>query len=341
VDRGHTTVTPGISVLLPMRDAASTIETALRSVQRQTEADLECVIVDDGSRDEGPARVRRLANTDPRLRLVERPRRGLVPALLAGLDACRAPFIARMDADDWMHRTRLARQRAALESHPAWSAVGCHVRLFPRSALGPGMRAYESWLNGLRSEHEIARDAYVECPVAHPTLMGRAKALRELGYRDRGWPEDYDLVLRALAAGHRIGVVPERLLGWRHGVDRLSQRSPVYDDRRFTECKASFLSEGFLAEHRRYALWGFGATGRALRRALQEHGREPAYILELHPGRLGNRIHGAPVVHPDDLGALPAIPLLASVAGASARAEIRRHLERRGRVEGRDFLCVA
>ncbi len=332
---------PRGSVLLPMRDAGATIDAALRSVLRQRVADLEVVVVDDGSRDDGGVRVRRLAERDPRVRLLERPARGLVAALQAGLAACRAPFVARMDADDWMHRDRLVRQLDALQTHPSWSLVGCHVRCFPREALGPGRRDYEAWLNGMRSEADLHREAFVECPLAHPTWMARREMLRGLGYRDCGWPEDYDLLLRALQAGHRLGVVPERLHGWRHGDERHSLSSPVYAADRFTACKAAFLAAGFLRDHETYTLWGYGGTGRALRRALSAHGREPAAIVELHPGRIGNRIHGAPVVTPDELAALPRRPLLASVAGASARARIRAHLAGLGHVEGRDFLCVA
>jgi hypothetical protein len=77
------------------------------------------------------------------------------------------------------------------------------VRCFPRAALGAGMRAYEAWLASVDSPERVRREAFVECPVAHPTLAIRAELLRAFGYRDRGWPEDYDLLLRLLEAGHR------------------------------------------------------------------------------------------------------------------------------------------
>src|SRR4029453_14849937 len=43
---------PRASVLLPARDATATLPAALESLRRQTMADWECVLVDDGSRDE-------------------------------------------------------------------------------------------------------------------------------------------------------------------------------------------------------------------------------------------------------------------------------------------------
>lgn len=332
---------PRVSVLLPVRDCAAWLPTCLRSLARQSLASFECVIVDDGSRDGSLSVARDFAATDPRFRVFATAAQGLVPALNEGLRHCCAPIIARMDADDWMHRERLAAQLAALDADASVAAVGCHVRLFPRSQLADGMRAYERWLGGVSSPHDVRREAFVECPVAHPTLAIRALILRELGYRDQGWPEDYDLLHRLLARGERIAVVPRRLLAWRQREGRLSRTHPSYSIERFTACKASFLAEGFLAKHERYVLWGYGATGRSLQRALRSHGRSPSAIIELHPGRLGNRIHGAPVLPPEALASRGPEPIVVSVAGAAPRALIRAQLDRMGFRELDDYVCAA
>jgi glycosyltransferase involved in cell wall biosynthesis len=332
---------PRVSILLPVFDAAATLDACLRSVRRQTFRDWECVIVDDGSRDASLAQARQHAHADPRFRVIARPHRGLVPALGEGLAHCRGALVARMDADDLMHRERLAAQTAVLEGAPALAAVGCHVRLFPRRKLADGMRAYERWLLGIDSPRRVREEAFVECPVAHPSLMIRAEVLRSLGYRERGWPEDYDLVLRLLESGDRLGVVPRRLLAWRIGKGRLSRTSDVYSIERFTACKAAFLARGFLAAGEHYILWGYGATGRALQRALREHGKRPSAIVELHPRRLGNRIQGAPVIPPQALARRHRDPQLVSVAGAEARGLIRDELAQMGYRETLDYVCCA
>jgi hypothetical protein len=243
-----------------------------------------------------------------------------------------------MDADDLMHRDRLALQRDALDADPALAGVGCHVRIFPRAGLAAGMRAYEAWLASLCGPEDVARDAFVECPLAHPTWMVRRTHLETLPYRDRGWPEDQDWLLRAHRRGLRLGVVPRRLLAWRRGG--LSERDPRYAVERFVACKAHHLARGFLADRARYVLWGYGRTGRALRAALAREGRAPSHVVELHPGRLGQTIHGAPVVAPAALAAIEG-PVVVSVAGAGPRAEIRAALAKLGRREGADFVCAA
>ena len=115
----------------------------------------------------------------------------------------------------------------------------------------------------------------------------------------------------------------------------------AYAPDRFLACKAHFLASGPLRHSAEYILWGHGETGRALRRALEAEGRRPAAIVEIHPRRLGNVIHGAPVVRPESIASLPRLPLVASVSGAHALAEIRRFCERAGLREGADFVVAA
>jgi glycosyltransferase involved in cell wall biosynthesis len=334
---------PEVSVLVPAFNAAATLDGALRSISRQSFESWECVLVDDGSTDATGAIAEAHARRDPRLRVVHGEHRGLVATLNAGLALCRGRYVARFDADDVMHRDRLALQRLGVLFDAALVGLGCHVRVFPRANLTRGLRAYESWLNSLRSSGDVARDRYVECPLAHPTLFLRKEVLLRYGYRDVPWPEDYDLVLRLLCAGQKIGVVPKRLLGWRDGPSRHSRNSTVYALARFVECKAEFLARFWLAARNDYVLWGYGGTGRALRKALAVHGKHPSHVVELHPRRLGQRVFGAPVIPPEALLALAPRPerIVVSVAGAEARGEIRGRLATMGFAEQKDFVCAA
>jgi glycosyltransferase involved in cell wall biosynthesis len=332
---------PRVSVLLPAFEAGWCLGDCLNSVLRQTEPDWECVVVDDGSTDDTPAIVRHFAAADGRFRSVSTPHRGLVTALNTGLGHCRGRFVARMDADDLMHRRRLEEQASLLEARADLDAVACHVRLFPRARLRDGTREYERWLNAIDSPERVRAEAFIECPVAHPTLTFRRGCLTESRYRDEGWPEDYDLVLRLLESGRRIGVVPRRRLLWRDHDRRLCRTSGVYALERFTQCKAAYLARSFLARSEVYILWGHGSTGRGLRRGLLDLGKRPSYIVEVHEGRIGNRIAGAPVIRPDDLPGLPRHPLIVSVAGRGPRDLIRARLGTFGFRETRDFVCAA
>ncbi len=347
---------PRVSILLPVRDAAATLPACLRSIARQTFADFECVVVDDGSRDASARLAAAMAQEDVRFVVHRQPPRGLVAALTAGIAVCRGELIARMDADDLMHGERLAKQVEAMADDQRLAAVGTHVRLFPRRSLRPGRLAYEAWLNGVRNADDVRCAAFVECALAHPSWMIRQDVLRAHGYRDVPWPEDYDLLLRLLAAGLRLGVVTRRLLHWRDHPARLSRTDARYAQASFVQAKAHFLCAGraptlaasepsrptgLLAGRDDYILWGYGDTGRALARALLGLGRRPRAIVELHRGRIGNRILGAPVIAPAALPGWLGTPILASVAGSVPRQEIRAALCALGLREAHDFVCVA
>ena len=103
--------TPAVTVLMPMRNATATLDACVDSIQAQSLGDFELLIVDDASTDHSRELVAARAQTDPRIRLLRAPERGLVACLNWGLAGARAPLIARMDADDVMDCERLALQR--------------------------------------------------------------------------------------------------------------------------------------------------------------------------------------------------------------------------------------
>lgn len=332
---------PCVSILLPARDAERTVGACLRSIARQSAADFECVVVDDGSIDRTASLVRDHAQRDRRFRLIERPRLGLVAALQHGLSACAAPLVARMDADDVMHRDRIALQQEAMASDPGLAGVGCHARAFPSHAFGDGTRAYMQWLRSIQSETDVLRERFVESPLLHPTWMMRTETVRTHGYRDEPWAEDYDLLLRMLGTGERLSVVPRTLHGWRRGPACATATDARYAEERRAELKAARLCEGPLASRDDYVLWGHGSTGRRLRRALAARGRSPAAIVELDPRKVGQRHHGAEVIAPHDVERHDGVPILVCVAHLAPRAEARRRVTALGKVELRDFWCCA
>lgn len=334
---------PEISVLVPVYNAQNTIRSALESLCRQTFADWECVLCDDGSSDATVAAIEEYARRDPRIRLFRLEHRGIVEALNWGKGQCRGRYVARFDADDLMHRERLQIQLDALRDHPDWAGVGCQVRLFPRKHLKQGSRAYEGWLNGLRGETDVYRDRFIECPLAHPTLFLRREVLAAFPYRDMSWPEDYDLVLRLLGAGQRLATVPQPLLFWRDAATRLSRNATAYGLANFARCRAHFLATDWLAGTESYILWGYGNTGRRLARALEPLGKRPSAIVEIHAGRIGQRIFGAPVIAVSELLRLcmPRDKMIVSVAGQQPRSDVRKAASALGLVEGTDFVCAA
>jgi len=353
---------PRLSVLLPCRNAAAHLPEAIASIEAQTFTDFEVLAVDDGSTDATAALLEAWAARDERVRVLRTAPRGLVQALATALAAAAGELVARMDADDVAEPDRLARQVALLDARPDVVACGTRVRYFPRAAVRDGARRYERWLNSLVEPDELARDVFVECPIAHPALVARrAAVLAAGGYRDPGWPEDYDLVLRLWAAGGRLANVPAVLLHWRERPDRSSRTDPRYSADAFRRCKVHHLrrtllraepgrgaahgpaagDDGGPAACRSAVVWGAGPVGKRFARELLREGVPLAGFVDLDPRKIGQRIYDVPVVGPPDVGRFRGALALAAVGSPGAREEIRAALGAAGWREGVDYVAVA
>jgi glycosyltransferase involved in cell wall biosynthesis len=333
---------PRVAVLLPARDAARTVRAAAVSVLRQGLRDLCLVAVDDGSKDGTGAVLAELAARDRRVVVVHGPGEGVAGALRRGLSRCDAEVVARMDADDVAWPRRLERQLAALAADPTLWAVGSRVRLFPRGAVGPGMRRHAAWLNGLSTPEELGRDLLVEAPLCHPASCIRRQALERLGgWREGDFPEDYDLWLRVAEAGGRLANLPETLLDWRDGPGRVTRTDPRCAPARHLALKVDFLLRTALRGRREVAIWGAGETGKGFAVALERGGIGVALFVDVDPRKVGRRRRGAPVVGPAEVGRARGLPLLVAVGAPGARPLIRAALAAQGFRELVDYWCVS
>jgi len=325
-----------VAVVMPVRSPAPWLGEAVASVLGQSHRGLELVLVDDGLSEADAAMLPR----DSRLRRIEPAGRGLVEALNAGWRASEAPWIARMDADDRSDPCRIERQLAVAGREPQLGVIASAVRLV--EARGHGMARYVEWANGLGDHDAILRARFVESPVIHPGAMLRREWLERVGgYRDRGWAEDHDLWLRLLAAGCRFGRAAEAWLDWRDSERRLTRCDPRYGEAARRELRAAHLARLPEVAERGVAIAGAGPIGKSLARALIRRGVTVHGFFEVHPRRIGERIHGAPVASVDELaGRWRGAVLLAAVGLEGGRERLGRLLAATDREEGRELWRV-
>ena len=89
-----------ISVIIPCYRAAATLRRAVDSALTGAPADLEVLLVDDGSPDDTGALCDELAAADPRVRALHRENGGAGAARNTGLDAAHGDWVLFLDADD-------------------------------------------------------------------------------------------------------------------------------------------------------------------------------------------------------------------------------------------------
>ena len=331
-----------ISVLLPVRDAAPYLPECIASLRAQTFEDFEVLAVDDGSTDDSVQILSAWATEDPRVSVIRQAHGGITKALEAGRARARGRYLARMDADDIAEPVRFAEQFALLEGRPELAGCGAGVRYFPRAEVRGGARRYEEWINAIRTPEDVERNLFVECPLAHPTFFLRRSAVAEVGgYVDRGWPEDYDLLLRLWRSGARLAAVERVLLRWRIRDDRTSVRNDSYTAGAFRRCKVHYLLDTLARERDGVVIWGAGPIGKAFAREVQEQGGTVRAFVDLDPRKIDQCIHGAPVIPPSRVDEYRESLAVAAVGQEGARERIRAELESAGWKEVTDFVAVA
>ena len=182
---------PLVSVVMPARNAATTIQTALSSLTGQSWRNLEILVVDNGSTDATADITRACAAQDPRIRLLDgRAEPGTYAARNLGMAAAQGDFLTVLDADDWAHPARIARQVRALRRNPdGVASLADWVRTTPE------MRFTRWW---------------GEDGLTHPdvsSLMIRAELRETLGYWDRaraGADTEYINRIRAICGDGAI-----------------------------------------------------------------------------------------------------------------------------------------
>ena len=101
---------PLISVIIPNYNGAATLDETLTSVRGQSYANLEIILVDDGSRDDSVVRARRHADADPRVRIIRQDNAGVAAARNTGWRAAVGDIVAFVDSDDLWAADKIERQ---------------------------------------------------------------------------------------------------------------------------------------------------------------------------------------------------------------------------------------
>ena len=228
--------TPGVSIVVPLHDAAGTVIETLEAVRAQTCQDWELIVVDDASRDGGPDLVRSWSRrVDCPVTILETPSAtALGPSATRnrGLRAADAALVAFLDADDLWDPAFLDRRLPLLVDDPSvalgwgparyWYPDDPDLDFDQPTGVGPSRRTFTpagplaAWLTDLR---------HTPCPSAS---VFRREALLAVG----GFPEDLrrgeDVAACLLvAADHPTAYDPDVLVDYRrHAASSTSSAGP-------------------------------------------------------------------------------------------------------------------
>lgn len=127
---------PVVTVIMPLFNAAATVEATIQSVLDQSFGQFELVIIDDGSTDDSLNRALVFAASDSRVRLVSRTNAGVSSARNLGAALGTAPLLAFIDADDLWDRCKLAQHVALHRDNPQVAASYARIAFISHDATG-------------------------------------------------------------------------------------------------------------------------------------------------------------------------------------------------------------
>jgi len=232
-----------VSVVIPARNAATTLGETLDSLLAQTRGDWMALVVDDGSTDATRALARSYAERDPRIRVLDdgRAPEGASAARNRGIAEATGDWLLFLDSDDWIEPAFLHEMLAVLEARP-----GARVAYSACRRVGPGGHAGPLWLS-----REVARAPFEvlarQCPVViHGFLLDRT-LIDEIGGFDPALRtcEDWDFWHRLARTGVAFHPVAEAVAYY-----RLRARSLSSDARAMLADARIVIDRAFAADPR-------------------------------------------------------------------------------------------
>jgi GT2 family glycosyltransferase len=201
---------PVISVLMPVFNVAeSYLRLAIESVLRQIYPHWELCIADDGSTvPHVRAVLEEYSRRDPRIRVVYRPERGNISAASnAALELVTGDYVALLDHDDELAEQALLRVAQAVAADP-----GLDMLYTDEDKLEPNGRHVDPFF-----KPDWSPDFFLTCMYTCHLGVYRTSLVRNLGgfRKEFDTAQDYDLALRLIAGGARVGHIPEILYHWR------------------------------------------------------------------------------------------------------------------------------
>ncbi len=192
---------PSVSIIMPVYNAETTLKASIESVRRQSHADWQLILVNDGSTDRSHKIALSSAAADHRIQLYHQKNGGPSRARNLGIEHAASPFVAFLDADDRWAPDRL---RQMLEKFKLAPEVGV---LFSRTQFIDAATGQNGTITRYRDQLNPT-DLLAENPVCSTSnIICRRSVLDRVGYFREGldYAEDQDWLLRvALDAHYKI-----------------------------------------------------------------------------------------------------------------------------------------
>lgn len=163
-----------VSVIIPCYNAVLYVEKAVRSIMNQSYKNLEIIVIDDGSIDGSTEILKKLSKEDKRIIYIRNEINiKLIATLNKGIKLSRGKYIARMDADDISHKTRIEEQVLFFQKNPNVFILGTAINSFRKEGMG------YKYVPQPKDDLEIKLKLLVYSTFHHPTVMFNTSVLNK------------------------------------------------------------------------------------------------------------------------------------------------------------------
>lgn len=190
---------PKISIVMPVYNAEKYLRSAIDSILRQTYANFELIIVNDGSSDESKVIIDRYASIDNRIKVIHQENRGVVATANYAASLATGEYISRHDADDISFDTKLQDWIDCIHKHPDAIVITGSIEVINyRDEF-----AYKDYVP--TTNDDIKRSLHLRNPLPNGATLIKKTAFDEVdGYSDV-FAEDCHLWTKLYAHGKFIG----------------------------------------------------------------------------------------------------------------------------------------
>ncbi len=206
---------PRISVVVPFYNNGDVLSDCLQSIASQTFGDLEVIMVDDGSTDNGGEIARKWAESDPRFTLVHSQHRGPGGARNRGVEQARGEFLAFVDGDDMLPPYAYEVLLHTLESSGSDFVSGA-VNQISTARVRPSP-LHARAIKGRRIGTHVTRTPQLLYDITCWNKLFRRSFwdAHALYYPEQMVWEDVQLMTRAHVLAKAVDVIPDYVYYWR------------------------------------------------------------------------------------------------------------------------------
>ena len=213
---------------------------AIESILKQSLADFELLVINDGSTDKTFEILDKYQKQDSRVKIIHQEKNfGLTKSLNKAIRLAQGKYLARIDADDLAYSSRFEKQADFLEKHSKIALVGSQADIINEEGKIIGKLRYPT------NDQEIRKQLIKHNPFGHSLVMFRREILKKTGDYNEDFicAQDYDLWMK-ISKHTKLANISETLGAWRLRKEAITSRKNFYQLRANLRIQKKTISDG-------------------------------------------------------------------------------------------------